>query len=67
MFVEKLNFVSRETSMSVIQGDGSGQQAARVRMVCFGTHVVGGAVPVAVGACFVFFAEYLSRVAEIKR
>ena len=66
LFVEKLNFVSRETIMSVIQGDGSGQQTAHVRMVCFGTHVVAGCA----GCCrcvFCFFAEYLSRVAEIKR
>ena len=53
-FVEKLNFVSRGTIMSVIQGDGSGQLTARVRMGCFRVHVVGGAVPVAGGACFVF-------------
>lgn len=43
------------------------QLSAHVRMVCFRAHVVGGAVPVAVGACFVFFAEYLLCVAAIKR
>lgn len=67
LFVEKLNFVSRETSMSVIQGDGSGQQAAHVRMVCFSCSCCWRGCAGYCRCVFCFFAEYLSRVAEIKR
>ena len=53
-FVEKLNFVSRETISRFFKVGVDMGQLWRVRKVCFDTHVVGGAVPVAVGACFVF-------------
>lgn len=68
LFVEKLNFVSRETIMPIFQRSGyvCGCQRTCAWFV-FRVHVVGGAVPVAVGACFVFFAEYLLCVAAIKR
>lgn len=42
LFVEKLNFVSRETISRFFKGGVvMGATSARVRKVCFGTHALG--------------------------
>ena len=67
LFVEKLNFVSRETIMPIFQRGGYACSCRRTCAWFVFVLMLWRAVPVAVGACFVFFAEYLSCVAAIKR
>lgn len=67
LFVEKLIFVSRETIMPIFQRSGYVCSCRRTCAWFVFVLMLWRAVPVAVGACFVFFAEYLSCVAAIKR